>query len=332
VAFALGLAASVTLARPVAAEAPIARPSYSQPSPTQAPRPAREEAAQLQRVASSLREQLQSLGKEIDVLKRGPRSVTSDYRLRDRMATAQTIGLRLTDTEARLRALGHGPPAEPTSPAPSVKVLPTDGPQELSAKADILVDQALRLSRQATQLEERAGRFQRRDSLRRRMGRLERDPFVGLESSNRSLTFSVRRQNEERVIDDKSNLAPTLQPPTGDSTPPQNTSEPQAAGVAGDRMAESSSNPPPQTGNTDGSPPQVRPPSFTEPGADSAGVSIEATFRALLDPATLAEVRRLELHGTSASRAEALQKAAAALRARAQRLQEDAKKVRAGAR
>jgi hypothetical protein len=60
-------------------------------------------------------------------------------------------------------------------------------------------------------------------------------------------------------------------------------------------------------------------------GPASAALS---QVRTVLDPATLSEVQRLERSGKPLAEAEALERAAAALRQRAQALEEQSKRVR----
>src|SRR5262249_37065068 len=64
-------------------------------------------------------------------------------------------------------------------------------------------------------------------------------------------------------------------------------------------------------------------------GTESTSLSVQ--LRDLLDPSTLAEIRRLETSRAPGASAEALERAAAALRARAARLQEQSQELRARA-
>lgn len=66
------------------------------------------------------------------------------------------------------------------------------------------------------------------------------------------------------------------------------------------------------------------------PPAPTTAVSVQA--RTLLDPATLAEIQRLEKSGKPLSDADALERAAAALKQRAQALEAQSKAMRTRAR
>ena len=68
------------------------------------------------------------------------------------------------------------------------------------------------------------------------------------------------------------------------------------------------------------------------PGSIDPSGSVAAQFRGILDPATLAEIRRLEAAGAASGNVAALQRAASALRARAAQLATDANALRAQAR
>jgi hypothetical protein len=67
---------------------------------------------------------------------------------------------------------------------------PSDDRAVLEAKADILADQARRLTTQADVLAGRVTDLRGRNELRRRAGQLERDPFSPLEQAKRRLTTS----------------------------------------------------------------------------------------------------------------------------------------------
>jgi hypothetical protein len=70
------------------------------------------------------------------------------------------------------------------------------------------------------------------------------------------------------------------------------------------------------------------PPSPTAAATDTTSSSLSAQLRDLLDPATLAEIRRLEASGAPNANIDALARAAAALRARADRLSGQAQALR----
>src|SRR5450631_1831251 len=53
-----------------------------------------------------LRADLDKINAEVADLKRSDRSVRNDYRLRDRLADAEALAQKVTQTEARLRELG----------------------------------------------------------------------------------------------------------------------------------------------------------------------------------------------------------------------------------
>jgi hypothetical protein len=115
--------------------------------------------------------------------------VRTDYRLRDRMANAEALAKKVTETEAKLRALGwvsgDGSSSKPHVALPPVS--PQDGNVELEAKAGLFADEAQKLDGEANRLAKAAEELRNRRLLRRRAGAWERDPFSGLESSKRSL-------------------------------------------------------------------------------------------------------------------------------------------------
>src|SRR5882724_11763473 len=129
-----------------------------------------------------VRKELERANAEIGALKRSGRGLREDYRLRERLADAEALARRLTELDARLGAgaapASRGPGAEP-------RVSPSDGPAELEAKADILADQAQRLAARGDALLGRARDLRARQTLRRRVGQMERDPFSPLEGSKR---------------------------------------------------------------------------------------------------------------------------------------------------
>jgi hypothetical protein len=81
---------------------------------------------------------------------------------------------------------------------------------------------------------------------------------------------------------------------------------------------------PPRALVTPGVPPS---PTASATGTDTS--SLSAQLRDLLDPATLAEIRRLEASSAPGAAIEALERAAAALRARADRLSGQSQALRA---
>src|SRR5262245_28479457 len=137
----------------------------------------------LQAERGRLRAQLDKVNAEIDALKRTGGGVRDDYRLRARLADAESLARRLIDIEARLgirvdgTAKLHQPPTAE----------PTDGPADLDAKADILADQSRRIRAQADALARRATEAKGRQELRRRSADLDRDPFAPMEGSKRRI-------------------------------------------------------------------------------------------------------------------------------------------------
>src|SRR5262249_10892332 len=121
----------------------------------------------------------------------------------------------LTELDARLGAGGApqqgwaGAPAEPRG-------LPSDGPAELEAKADILSDQARRLAARGDALLTRARDLKARQNLRRRVGQMERDPFSPLEGSKRRT------------------MAAGTFAPTGGASPPNTGRTPSQSGFGAD--------------------------------------------------------------------------------------------------
>ncbi|HEY8925271.1 MAG TPA: hypothetical protein VIU64_12875, partial [Polyangia bacterium] len=126
--------------------------------------------------------ELERINAEIDALKRNPRGIRDDYRLRNRMADAEAVSRRLTELEARAGAVTTPDAAGPPAAWPrEVPAGPADDRADLEAKADILVDEARRLTAEANRLESRVVDLRARRELRRRAGQLERDPFSPLE-------------------------------------------------------------------------------------------------------------------------------------------------------
>ena len=66
------------------------------------------------------------------------------------------------------------------------------------------------------------------------------------------------------------------------------------------------------------------------PTSVSDATALSVQLRDLLDPTTLAEIQRLETTGAVGSSSEALERAGAALKARAERLRQQAAALRAG--
>src|SRR6185312_7509447 len=137
-----------------------------------------------------LRGQLDRVNAEIDALKRagGP-----EARLRARLADAEALARRLVDLERRM-----GLTAPPSEPRPLPTASPSDGPADLEAKADILVDQARRVRAAADALDRRVTELKGRQELRRRAADLDRDPFAPLEGSKRRIVRAADRHQRAR--------------------------------------------------------------------------------------------------------------------------------------
>lgn len=296
--------------------------------------------ALLEARAAELRARLERLAREIQALKRGSRTVREDYRLRELMAESEEVGRRLNEAEARL-----GPrPVVAAESAPLPSALPTDGPRELAAKADILLDQAARFARQADALEVQVVRAQTRESLRRGMRRMESDPFLAMEATNRNLALSTRSlaqgdQGAPRTppTDGRGPEYQAWSPPEPGGQAPS-TGAPSTGGVTAPPVGGATAAPPAPSGDgaaggergTTGAQGAFIGGDVPSGQASVAAPVVPAQLRALLDQQTLSEVRRLERLGTPAARAEALRKAVEALRTQAEALQREAARLRAG--
>src|SRR5262245_61962150 len=155
------------------------------PSTARAQGQSASEALQAER--GRLRAQLDKVNAEIDALKRAGGGVRDDYRLRARLADAESLARRLMDIEARLGIRVDG--TAKFQPPPTAA--PTDGPADLDAKADILADQSRRVRAQADALARRAADLKGRQELRRRAADLDRDPFAPMEGSKRRVASSI---------------------------------------------------------------------------------------------------------------------------------------------
>ena len=275
-----------------------------------------------------VRAQLDRVNAEIDALKRAsgrsPLGIRDDYRLRERLADAEALARRLTEIDARLGTPARPAAGEPgaalaVAPAPSA----SDGPAELEAKADILADQARRVAGEADVLSRRAGQLRARQDLRRRAGQIERDPFSPLEGSKR------------RAI---STQSPTAPPATafGPGSVQINGSTTGSGSTVDHGASGGSSTPVLGPTSSVSTPPRalVAPTAAPSPttGAASDAGSLAAQLHDLLDPATLAEIRRLETSGMPGAGVEALERAALALRARADRMKAQSEALRLRAR
>jgi hypothetical protein len=259
---------------------------------------------------SRLRSQLDRINAEIDALKRSTRGVGDDYRLRARLADAEALARRLIDIEARL---GLRAPAVEPGPLPIAS--PTDSPSDLQAKADILDDRARRVRLEADALDHRVVELKGRQDLRRRAADLDRDPFAPLEGSKRRVMTIPGADSAGHAA------APTALP-TGNT--PQ-TSVDRPGGSLTTSSTPGGTSAPQSTASPAGSAP---PTPLT--GPPPTALSLE--LRDLLDPATVADIRRLEGTKSQASSVQALERAVAALRARADALDGRARAMRQTAR
>jgi|GEM_PF-4640164 len=274
------------------------------------------------RQSESLRDRLAKLNSEISVLKQSPRSMSGDYRLRQKLADAEVLGRQLTDVEAKLRQTQPDPlirsPQVTVGPLPTAQF--TDGPAELAAKSDILLDQAQKLSMQADRIESNLKRERVRETLQARSRHLEQDPFTALEGAKRSLVFS-RTDSKSTVKGNDDQGGPR----TGVSnTESANAPMNELVGVASS-PGSPAVNPPGATSPSLGTP-RSPGPGDADFGAPTSSVSL--TFRALLDAKALADVQRLEFSGDPNARAKAMSAAVAALRKQAHELETKAAALR----
>jgi hypothetical protein len=288
--------------------------------------PARSQSAALVAERQRLRGELERVNAEIDALKRS-RGMRDDYRLRDRLADAEALARRLTELDARLGANRGATTALP-APADEPRVSSADGPAELDAKADILADQARRLSARGDSLLTRAHDLRDRQTLRRRVGQMDHDPFSPLEGSKRRAmvgsSFGVAS-------------APGLKAPANSGGGTVTTSEPgpQAPGVvAGAPPAGATLGPASSSSNSaSGAPmgvatsPPAAPTPTSNAASDNAALSVQ--LRDLVDATTLAEIQHLEASTGPGASTDALERAGAALKARAERLRQQAAALRA---
>jgi hypothetical protein len=243
----------------------------------------------LQAERTRLRTQLDKVNAEIDGLKRAGGGVRDDYRLRARLADAESLARRLMDIEARLGI--HLDATAKNQPPPTAA--PSDGPADLDAKADILADQARRVRAQAEALGRRAVDAKGRQELRKRAADLDRDPFAPMEGSKRRVVSSAGvapSGGSNRTQAGATDLAP--QPPVAPTG--ANGSNTSSAGLTPAAMA-----------------------------------PLSVQLRDLLDTATLTDVRRLETTGAAAVSPQALERASIALRARADWLDAQSRAMRA---
>jgi hypothetical protein len=278
--------------------------------------PERTNATAIQRSLADLqrlRADLARANAEVAELKRSDRSVRADYRLRDRMADAEALAKKVTETESKLRVLGwvsaDASTIRPHAPPPQVSS--QDGSVELEAKAGLFADQAQKLDREADRLAKAAEELRSRRLLRRRAGAWDRDPFSGLESSKRSLATSATSS--------RSSLPPSA---SGNGSPTKGAGGPTLT-LTGDSSGTTSSS----SGTTIAIPAagpssEATASAKASPQASGGGLDRQTIDQRLyLDPTTAAELRQVLGGSGAASDPDALDRAASALRARARALQ-----------
>ncbi|HVR64667.1 MAG TPA: hypothetical protein VMU50_22360 [Polyangia bacterium] len=312
-------------------------------------------SASLQAERRKLVADLARANAEIEQLKKKDRGVRDDYRLRARMADAEAIARRLTDIDTKIGAtIGAGArPASPTGPRPAAPIgesAPTDGPAEWEARADILTDQSRRLEAEAAALSQRVAGVRNRTELRRRAGQLEADPFAPLEGSKRRLIVGLPSASPQAPGPSGADTAPKAVSGGGATAATGNGGGNNGLVAPGTMSAGAGSGATAPTSVSGGQPASNSPPSAPAAGAESAPVgaqagarlpgptpvapagtgpgvaadnasSLSAQLRDVLDPAALATIRKLEAAGTPGASVEAMERAAAALRERALRLQ-----------
>ena len=299
---------SVRLCALLALATALAAPGVAraEPPPPAAGAPPAASDATLTAERARLRAQLDCVNAEIDALKRSVRGVGDDYRLRARLADAEALARRLIDIEARL---GLRAPAALPGPLPVAS--PTDGPGDLEAKADILDDRARRVRLEAEALDHRVVEIKGRQDLRRRAADLDRDPFAPFEGSKRRVVSIA-------ATDSAGHAAAPSTLPTGNS-PPMPIDHPGSSLTISTSVGNS-----PATQSAGSAPPTPL------TGPPPTALSLE--LRDLLDPATVADIRRLEGAKSQAASVQALERAVAALRARADALDGQARAMRQTAR
>jgi len=286
----------------------VAAPAVARAASPPVPPPAAAGDVTLTAERARLRAQLDRVNAEIDALKRSARGVGDDYRLRARLADAEALARRLIDIEARL---GLRAPAALPGPLPVAS--PTDGPSDLQAKADILDDRARRVRLEADALYRRVGEVKGRQDLRRRAADLDRDPFAPLEGSKRRVANIATADGAGRA------LVPGVSP-TGSTSPATTPVDRPGVGLTSSTS----------TGNSAATQSAGSAPPTPLTGPPPTALSLE--LRDLLDPATIADIRRLEGAKSQTGSVQALERAVAALRARADALDGQARAMRQTAR
>ena len=260
---------------------------------------------------AKLQGQLDRVNAEIDGLKRRPLGIRDDYRLRSRMADAEALARRLNDIDARL---GPAARSAPRLAPPEVHASPTDDPAEREAKADILADQARRLSSEATLLEGRLTTLRSRNELKRRAGQLERDPFAPLEQVKSRVGVNGTSANHATFLPPSIDGTKTSTPGRG-----VNPGTVTGAGNGTDGAGTTSGGAAPSTPS--GGVLTVMPAaSPVTQSADSGAASLAGQLRGVLDPTSLEEIRRLETPGAGPANLQVMERALATLRGRAAQL------------
>src|SRR5882724_7853240 len=285
-----------------------------------------------------VRRELERANAEIGALKRSGRGLREDYRLRERLADAEALARRLTELDARL---GTGAAPTVRGPGAEPRVSPSDGPAELEAKADILADQAQRLAARGDALLGRARDLRARQTLRRRVGQMERDPFSPLEGSKRrAMTGSVasgltsgpsapsRMSGPPPVSVADKGVGGTANTGAANPLGPE-TAVAGAPGPSQGAPGLGAAATPPVGGAAVSSPSSLTSAPTPTTGAASDGTALSVQLHELLDPTTLAEIQHLEGAAGSGASFEALERAGAALKARAVRLSQQAGALRA---
>jgi hypothetical protein len=294
---------------------------------------------QLGAEAARLRQELERTNADISALKRSGPGVRNDYRLQRRQADAEQLARKLTAIEAQLRALRAG---SAQRPVPPVLDEAAEAPAALEARADLLSDEARRLSQQASGLARAAGELRSRQTLLRRSGQIERDPFGSMDASKRFMvlqgstpTRGVDRAGQRPTTpENATGVAPGDSrgsqpvPPTPPAPPP-----PPAGLVPGNPATGTPPPAPPvATGGSTSPPGPITP---TQPVTTLSGNSVgdaRTAPRALLDPAALgARTGADRAAGKPISEIEKLERAAAELTSRAQALEAEARGLRSRA-
>jgi len=295
---------------------------------------------------AALRVKLDRLNAEISALKAARRSVRDNYRLRDRQAEAEATAQRVTQVEAKIRALGGQVAGGQgiRTPVETPRATGEENPFEREAKADLLADQSARLLQEAARLTQASADLRGRQALRRQARKWDRDPFAAMESPKRNLTLSVSvgTTNKGSPVPDTGS---STQKPTAET--PVLTTDSSGGSLGG--TATTGTNGPTRGNDTTLTTAPATPgvttaiPPSTIAGGSSAASSAKVSptplnsvtanrleQRIFLDPATAAQLRQALGSDASLSDPEALARAAELLRARARALSKEEKSLRDG--